>query len=379
MGKNNAFTSKSIFCRTCIALALFLSGCRNHYSVNADGTLDPPLTRYALDNDAPPVPGQYETGINGLAASPDRHSVYFARIDSDQPLNRFGHYGIGRGGGLEMKQVFIYGDKNYSLDSIAFAGRKHFLYVIWDQFRADYKAKHLLPNRKILVAYRFSGGGRAERLPSPPVVVATYPIAARVANPLLVVAYAISSPSVRFLYVVRPENHTIDVYRIRPNGTLTVPPTTSPLLDYRPGRAMFLPNGRLLYVADADHTSVLTYRIGPDGLPVLLPGTVSGADPILDPRGRFLYAVAPGGRTLLCYATSSVRALRLVGSTPTHAVCSAPCVDATGRFVYALGYEATQEDNHVISQFRIRSDGTLSPLQPEYVPAEGASVLVTAQ
>ena len=344
------------------------------YAINSDGTLVPPLTRYDIDNNAPPVPGQYETYIAGLTASPDHRSIYFARLESDEPLNRVEYYRIGREVNSKIKQVFTEGDNSYSLASIAFIGRGHFLYVMYNQIKASLP----IPNRKILVAYRLGIDGRVKRLPGPPVVAATYATAAMVANPLIVVAYAITGPSTHFLYVVRPEDHCLDVYRIKASGSLMAPPAASLALGYRAGKSVFLPNGRILFVADADHACIKQYQIGPNGVPMLLLRTVPGVDPVLDPRGRFLYAAAPGNHSLLCYNILPDGTLRQAGATATHDLCFMPCVDATGRFVYAM---ARNLDRHelAISQFRITVNGTLVPLQPEEVPAVASTTLITAQ
>jgi len=344
------------------------------YTVNADGTLVPPLTRYDIDNNAPPVPGQFETRIAGLTASPDHHSIFFAALERNGPFNHVGRYRVGRGGDPKIEQTFTEGDNSYSLASMAFAGRNHFLYAIYDQIEAS----QLIPNHKVLVAYRFRANSRVERLPGPPIVAATYTTAAFVASPVIVVAYAITGPSTHFLYVVRPEDHYLDVYQIGPSGALLTPPAASLALGYRAARSVFSPSGRILSIADADHACIKQYQIGPNGVPVLLPGTGPGTDPVLDPRGRFLYAAAPGNHSLLCYNVLPDGTLRLVGATATHDLCSAPCVDATGRFVYAIGQNPSRYEP-VISQFRITGNGTPVPLQPEEVPAVACTTLITAQ
>lgn len=344
------------------------------YTINSDGTLDPPLTRYDIDNNAPPVPGQYEAYIAGLTVSPDHRSVYFARLESDEPLNRVGRYHVGQHGILTSKQTLTVGNKLDSLGSMAFIGHEKFLYITYDQ----YNASRIISNRKILVAYRFGVGGCVERLPGPPVVAAMYTTAAVVANPLIVVAYAVTGPSTRFLYVLRPEDHYLDVYHIRRNGTLIALPAASLALGYRPGQAVFLPSGHILYMADADHGVIAVYRIGTNGLPVRLPGTTPGTDPVLNPKGRFLYTPAPGNRALYCYRVLPDGTLHLQGTTPAHDLCFTTCVDATGRFVYAVGQDPRLND-YVVSQFRITSSGTLMPLQPEEVPAVGCTTLITAQ
>ena len=344
------------------------------YTINSDGTLVPPLTRFDIDNNAPPVPDQYETYIAGLTASPDHHSVYFARIERDEPFNRVGRYCIGRRVNLMVKQTFAEGDNSYSLASMAFIGRERLLYIMYNQI----KASRLTSNRKMLVAYKIGIGGNVRRLPGPPVVAATYSMAAAVAHPLIVVAYPVTGPSIHFLYVLRPEDHHLDVYRIKPNGTLMAPLAVSFALGYRPGQAVFLPSGHILYIADADHACLQRYRIGANGLPALLSGAVPGTDLTLDPYGRFLYAAAPGSRSLYCYSVLPDGTLHLQGTTPTHDFCSALCVDATGRFVYAISQNPSRYEP-AISQFRITGNGTLVPLQPEEVPAIGCTTLITAQ
>lgn len=344
----------------------------NEYPISPDGTLIPPMSRYDID-DMRPIPAQFETYISSLAVSPDHRSVYLQ--DSTDSTGRLGRYRVGHKGWLTIKQALTGASKTYFPRSMAFVGRERFLYVMYDQ----YNASRVIPNHYAVMAYRFGVGGKVERLPGPPVVAATYTTAAFVANPLIVVARAITGPSVRFLYVLRPEDHYLDVYQIGPSGTLLTPPAASLALGYRPGRSVFLPSGRILYVADADDASLTTYRIGPNGVPVLLPGTVPGIDPALDPKGHFLYATPHWGRTLFCYAVLPNGTLRLQGKTSTKAICNAPCVDATGRFVYTLGQDPVQLDEHVISQFRITGNGTLMPLQPEEVPAVASTTLIIAQ
>ncbi len=419
MEKNNTSTVKSMFCWLGIAVALFLSGCNHHvspeplfasatsgqnnvkvhwykpellyinaswynsgpldYTINSDGTLDPPLTRYDLDNNAPSVSDRNGTGIAGLTVSPDHHSIYFGRIERDEPFNRVGRYCIGRKVNLQFQQVFTEGSNTDSLKSIAFTGQGRFLYALYDRYNASYNTNRPAVSRYVLVAYRIGVGGRVERLPGPPILAATYMTAAFVANPLIVVARAISGPSVRFLYVLRPEDHHLDVYHIKPSGMILTPPAMTLPLGYQPGGAVFLPNGHILYVADADRGFLRTYRIAANGMPVLLSGTVQGIDPALDPEGHFLYATPRWGRTLFCYVVLSDGTLRLQGTTPTRAICNTPCVDTTGRFVYTLGQDPVQLDEHVISQFRITKNGVLVPLQPECVPALSCTTLVVAQ
>lgn len=340
------------------------------YPIRLDGTLVPPLTRYDIDN-TPAVPAQFETYIIGLTSSPNHRSIYYR--DGTVPYNRIGRYYVGPHGGLVLKQTLTEGDQTFSLDSMAFVGHQRFLYVIYSQINAI----RLVPSRKMLVAYQFGVGGRVERLPGPPVVAATYTMAASVANPLIVVARAVTEPSTHFLYVVRPEDHYLDVYRIGPNGALMTRLAASLALGYRAGKSVFLPSGRILFITDADHACIKQYQTGSNGVPALLPGAVPGTDPVLDPHGRFLYAAAPGNHSLLCYHVSADGTLLSAGATVTHDLCSAPCVDATGRFVYALSQNPSRYEP-AISQFRITGNGTLVPLQPEEVPAVGCTTLITA-
>ncbi len=89
------------------------------------------------------------------------------------------------------------------------------------------------------MAYRFVAGGKVERLPALPVVAATYTTAAYVAKRVFSPAYAVTGPSVHFLYVVRPEDHYLDVYRIEPSGALITRPAASLALGYRAGKSVF--------------------------------------------------------------------------------------------------------------------------------------------
>ncbi len=257
---------------------------------------------------------------------------------------------------------------------MAFVGRGRFLYVMYNQ----YNASRLIPNHYVLMAYHFIADGKVERLPALPIMVATYTTAAYTAKPVFIPTYAVTGPSVHFLYVVRPEDHYLDVYRIGPSGALMTPPAASIALGFRAGKSVFLPSGRILSIADADHACIKQYQIGPNGVPALLSGVVPGTDPVLDPRGRFLYAVAPGNHSLLCYKVLPNGTLRPAGATATHDLCSAPCVDATGRFVYAIGQNPSRYEP-AISQFRITGNGTLMPLQPEEVLAVASTTLITAQ
>ncbi len=343
-----------------------------YYPINLDGTLAVSITRYDIDNKFQLSP-QFETSISCLTASSDHRSVYFK--DIPDPLNRVGQYRVDLRGVPKATQMFSENDKTLYPRSLALAGRSCFLYILYDQ----YSGGSHMPNHYLLTAYRAGAGRKFVRLPGPPVVVATYATGAFLADRTMVSAYAITGPSSRFLYVMRPKDQYLDIYRLGINGRLLTPPVGSLTLGYKPGRAVFHPAGHTLYIADADHASLKTYRIGTNGIPVLLPGTVPGVDPDLDPTGRFLYAVPRWGQTLFCYAVSPGGTLRLQGATATHNFCRAPCVDATGRFVYALGQDPIHLDEHGISQFRITSNGTLTPLYPEQVPAVGSTTLVTAQ
>lgn len=342
-----------------------------NYNISSDGTLVPPLTRYDIDNQ-PLVPAQFETYVIGLTASPDHCTLYYS--DGNDPPNHVSRYHVGLHGGLVLKQTFTGGDHACYLSSMAFIGRQKFLYVMYNQ----YHASRIILNKCVLVAYKIGVGGRVEKLPASPVTAATYTTAAIVANPGMTIAYPITATT-HFLYVARPQDRYIDVYGIRPNGTLSDRPVICFALGYKPGQAAFHPNSQTLYVTDLEHKRLVEYQFGPDGMPLPVQKTVPGTNAALDQKGRFLYAVASGGHLLLCYHILDDGSLRLQGSTVTHAFCFALCIDATDRFIYALGHEAEREDNHVISQFRITSDGTPAPLQPEYIPAESASILVAAQ
>ena len=350
--------------------ATYLDDDPTDYSINPDGTLVPPFTRQDIGNMAL-MPGQFETYISGLTAAPDHRSVYFALSNGAGAISRAGRYRVGRHGLLALKQAFAWGYATYAPISMAFAGRGHFLYVMYIQSSSS---------RYMLLSYQVGAGGRVERLPVPPVVVATYTSPAIVSNPNPDdIAYAVTGPSNRFLCVVRALSQALDVYQIGPVETLSARPVASLPLSYRPGRAVFHPGGHVLYVADAEHASVTTYRIGPRGMPTPLRGAVPGTDPALDPQGRFLYAVSAGGRVLLCYRILPGGVLRALGATSAWAICAAPCVDATGRFLYALGHNPIRRDEAVISQFRITSGGMLAPLQPDQVPAVYSTTLISAQ
>ena len=341
------------------------------YPINPDGTLVSSLSHHDIDTMSS-VPARFETYISSLAVSPDHCSILFR--DSTRFTDRLGRYRVERWGQLKIRQVLVGGNKTYFPKSMAFLGHERFLYVMYNQ----HSASSSIPSHYVIMAYRFGVDGNAERLPGLPVVAAPYTTSAFVANPEISVAYAVTGPSAHFLYVVRPEDRFLDIYRVGPNGALSIHPFTSIALGYRAGRSVFHPDGHTLYVADADHAFLVAYRVGGDGLPVRLSQTTPGSDPVLDPHGRFLYAASSDNRSLLCYNVMPHGMLRQVGSTATHNLCFAPCVDATGRFVYAIAKNPDRYEP-AISQFCITSNGMLVPLQPEEVPAGGCTTLTTVQ
>jgi 6-phosphogluconolactonase (cycloisomerase 2 family) len=129
--------------------------------------------------------------------------------------------------------------------------------------------------------------------------------------------------------------------------------------------------GQYLYVSVYDSQEIAQYRIGGDGgLTELLPriptspsssSAEAPEDINLDPLNRFVYAVLLDGTERL-YQIDSDGRLSEVSPAPVTPGSARIYFDPTGRFLYTP--ENVRDENHSIYQYRIAADGSLSPVAP---------------
>lgn len=253
-----------------------------------------------------------------------------------------------------------------------------------------------------VVGYRASADGALTPSPSPPV-------------PGRSIAF---NPAVGVAYVAR--DGQIDQYRVSPDGALTpVSPASVAVPTARliggvrtPVRALCVDSGNRCLFAWYDHgggyTVVAAYPIRAGGTLAASPVTtvpvgiwygtaqmaVLPSPTPLPPRRRpapvspetkrapqgeeFAYALNSEDVTISQYRVGRGGALRPLtppavkaGSSPFLTGESDLCADPAGRFLYVSSGFAPAK----VSQFRIRADGTLSPLSPpEITLPSGASV-----
>jgi 6-phosphogluconolactonase len=169
------------------------------------------------------------------------------------------------------------------------------------------------------------------------------------------------SPNGQFLVVTETATNNIDVFRVRPNGTLG-PIAVNASAGATPFAALFAPDGALI-VGNASN-SISSYRLNwnqtldviSDALPTL--GMATCWDVIL-PNGRAVYTDNAGtsnvsGFTIGHNGTLTAIGETIVGTNPDGSTNLDNAVSADGRFVYTLN-----AGTGAIGEFAVESDGAL--------------------
>ena len=172
------------------------------------------------------------------------------------------------------------------------------------------------------------------------------------------------SPNGRFLVVTETATNNIDVFRVRPNGTLSGI-VVNPSSGATPFAAVFAPNGALI-VGNASNT-ISSYRLDwnqtlsviSDALPTL--GQATCWD-VIARGGRVVYTANAGTSNLSGFAIARDGSLAaidatIVGVNPSGSTNIDTAAGANGRFVYTLNTAAG-----AIGIFAAESDGSLERL-----------------
>lgn len=191
-----------------------------------------------------------------------------------------------------------------------------------------------------------------------------------------------------FLYMASEYNPGVSRYRVSEDGSVSfafdpsldprVPasdaPSPPPTFNAGPDAIVCTPNGRFLYTGNAGDNTVSQYRIGDDGvLSSLSPSKVSAQELpghlLMDPKGRFLYALHNRGNTWYTIGLDGrLTVKRLMpgsawSSDPTHTVAptDVATINSTGTFLYAC--------NGLTYLYHLASDGSVTAL-----PAQAAGL-----
>jgi len=166
----------------------------------------------------------------------------------------------------------------------------------------------------------------------------------------------------KLIVTTKGSTNSIDVFAVRPNGSLSDTPIANAAATPAPFAFTFDPSGRLV-VAEAGVNSVSTYTLGADG-------TLSGAQSQTDGQAALCWIIGEGGNFYVANAGSAtisgyrvdangtpalIGATRVVGQTEAGAIDMAASSDQ--RFLYAESGGAGTVD-----EFQLNSDGTLTKL-----------------
>ncbi|MBC7235504.1 MAG: lactonase family protein [Chloroflexi bacterium] len=155
-------------------------------------------------------------------------------------------------------------------------------------------------------------------------------------------------------------------------GALTPndPPTVEPPGPLGPRHYAFHPRLNIVYFDNEQGSSVTAYRLDPEKgtlspwhtvstLPEGWQGQNTCAQCWIHPSGRFLYASNRGHDSIACFTLDEkTGALTSLGQQPTEKTPRVFGLDPEGRFLLAAGQGSGR-----MASYRIREDGTLSPLE----------------
>jgi 6-phosphogluconolactonase (cycloisomerase 2 family) len=164
----------------------------------------------------------------------------------------------------------------------------------------------------------------------------------------------------RLIVTTKASGSNIVVYRVRPNGYLSMNPAVNTSATPVPFAFTFDPFDRLVS-GEAGQSFVTTYRIAPGGTlsnPQSLSDNQMALCWIVRARG-FYYVANTASNTLSGYRISSSGQPSLIGATGIVATTEAGPIDlvASGRFLYGQTGSAGTLD-----EYRVNADGTLTKL-----------------
>ncbi|WP_407176621.1 lactonase family protein [Bradyrhizobium sp. STM 3562] len=188
-------------------------------------------------------------------------------------------------------------------------------------------------------------------------------------------------PSGRFIAVPDKGLDRIFVFRLdATSGKLVTadPPFVATRAGAGPRHIAFHPQMPFAYVINELSSSVVTYRFDPQrgalqpiqilpSLPASYTGNNTGAEIVVAPSGRIVYASNRGYDSIAIFAVDRREGtLTPVGWAPTHA--KSPrffCLDPAGEILYAANADegfSVEQNTDTIVAFRInQADGTLTP------------------
>jgi 6-phosphogluconolactonase (cycloisomerase 2 family) len=169
------------------------------------------------------------------------------------------------------------------------------------------------------------------------------------------------SPNGQFLVVTENATNNVDVFRVRPNGSLSEAVSNS-TPGAQPFAAVFAPNGALVVAGTAN--TISSFQVQSDqtihAITSALPtdGQATCWD-VVTPNGRVVYAISAGtsnlaGFTIAHDGSLTPIAATIVGSNPTGSTNLDTAISQDGHFVYTLN-----AGTGTIGIFSVQSDGSL--------------------
>ncbi len=177
------------------------------------------------------------------------------------------------------------------------------------------------------------------------------------------------SPDGRFLVVTEKATNDIDVFGVRPDGTLTEAKVNA---SVGPGAfaAIVAPNGTAVVSqtgSGGTTSTVSSYNIHPDGTLTVISANVptlgaANCWNAITPDGRFVYVSNAGSSTISGFSIASGGALSpiggtIVGTNPAGSGNLDIAITADGKFLYSVNSGAG-----AIGAFAINPDGSLTNL-----------------
>jgi 6-phosphogluconolactonase (cycloisomerase 2 family) len=164
------------------------------------------------------------------------------------------------------------------------------------------------------------------------------------------------------LVTTKQSTNAIDAFPVGPFGLLSTTPTVNPDGSNAPFAFAWTPSGQLV-VAELGPDALHTFSLGPDTTLTSLSGSVSDGQSALCwviAAGGFYYAANAGSGDLSSYtiAPDGTPSLLAAVAATTGAGQIDPTVSANGRYLYA----ESGVGGGTVFEFRINSDGSLSPL-----------------